>query len=73
MLEFPLLTEWFRERDVQTGQRYVLVGLEARFGQVPEDVSAAVRAIADEARLRELHRLLFTCESAAAFRSAVGL
>ena len=73
MLEFPLLTKWFREREVLTRQQVVLEELAARFGPVPDDVSAAVRVIADEQTLRGLNRLACKCESLTAFRPAVGL
>ena len=73
MIESPILNKWFREREVQTRQQGILEGLDAKFGSVPEDVSAAVRVIDDEARLKALHRLTYTCDSLADFRPAVGL
>ena len=49
----------------------LLANLEARFGSVPADQVAAVNAITDEKRLRELHKLLVTCPDLAAFVAAL--
>lgn len=54
MIESPVLQRWFRERDVATRQAVLLELLEVRFGQIPADVSATVRLIQDEARLKSL-------------------
>jgi predicted transposase YdaD len=39
----------------------VLANLEARFGTIPVERVAALNTIADETRLKELHRLAITC------------
>lgn len=72
MIETPLLTKWFRERDVAMRQRVVLEALEARFGApVPNDVSAAVRVIDNEERLQALLPLAYSSDSLSAFRQAL--
>lgn len=71
MIESPVLEQWFRERDVATRQKITLEILDARFGPVPADVSAAVRVQADEDRLKELSRLASTCASLADFRGTL--
>jgi hypothetical protein len=55
MIESPVLTKWFRQRDVETLQGVVLKKLESHFGgPVPPDVSATVRVLGDEGRLEAL-------------------
>jgi hypothetical protein len=72
MLEIPLLQEWLQERDIQTRQAVILESLEAKFGgPVPPDVSAAVRVITDEERLKQLLPLVYSGASLDAFRQAL--
>jgi hypothetical protein len=72
MIESPLLQEWLQEREVKVRQSVILESLEARFGiPVPQDVSAAVRLVQEEARLKELHRAAITSPSLEAFRKAL--
>jgi hypothetical protein len=72
MIESPILQEWFHERDVATRQTVILESLEARFGgPVPPDVSAAIRVIADEERLKQLNRALLACATLDAFRQVL--
>lgn len=70
MIESPVLTKWFMQRDIETRQKVLLESLEARFGApVPADVSAAVRVIADEDRLRLLLPLAYASASLDEFRA----
>ncbi|MBP3957994.1 hypothetical protein J8F10_22290 [Gemmata sp. G18] len=69
MIESPVLEKWFRQRDIAAYHRAILEGLEVRFGPVPDDVSAAVRVIADEARVVELHKASYVCTSLDDFRA----
>lgn len=72
MLESPVLQEWFAERDVKTRQLVILESLEAKFGgPVPPDVSASVRVVQDEVRLKDLNRAVITCASLDDFRKAL--
>ena len=74
MIESPVLQEWFAERDVKTRQSVALESLEARFGApVPADVSAAVRVIHDEERLKQLVPLVYSSPTLDAFRRALAL
>ena len=71
MIESPVLEKWFRQRDIATRQTVILESLESRFGAVPADLSAAVRVVQDEARLKELNRIAVTSSSLDAFRQAL--
>ncbi|MCI0700773.1 MAG: hypothetical protein L0241_06805 [Planctomycetia bacterium] len=72
MIESPVLQEWFAERDIKTRQTIILESLETRFGNpVPPDVSAAVRVIADENRLKQLLPLVYSSASLDAFRQVL--
>lgn len=72
MIESPVLEKWFRQRDVATRQAVILESLEARFGvPVPVDVSAAVRVITDEERLKQLLPLVYSSDSLDEFRQAL--
>ena len=68
MIESPVLEKWFRQRDVATRQTIILEILDSRFGPVPAEVSAAVRVVADEDRLREITRTASTSPTLDAFR-----
>jgi hypothetical protein len=71
MIESPLLQEWFQEKELAAYQRAILEGLEARFGPIPPDVSAAVRVVTDESRISALRRASYTCTSLEDFRQAL--
>jgi hypothetical protein len=74
MIESPLLDELFAERDLKTRQAVILESLEARFGgPVPVDVSAAVRVIPDEERLKKLLPFVYSCATLDDFRRALAL
>lgn len=74
MLESPVLQEWLAEHEVKTRQTVILESLEARFGgPVPPDVSAAVRVIKNEERLKSLLPLAYTSASLDVFRQALTL
>lgn len=74
MIESPVLEKWFRQRDVATRQTVILEALEARFGSpVPADVSAAVRVIQDEPRLKDLLPAAYSAASLNDFRSRLSL
>jgi hypothetical protein len=69
MLEIPILQKAFREREVATRQAVILEALESRFGPVPADISAAVRLVEDDARLKALTAAAYTCDSLDTFRT----
>jgi hypothetical protein len=72
MIESPLLQEWMQEKEIAVRQAVILESLEARFGgPVPADVSAAVRVVQDEPRLKELNRAAITSATLDAFRQAL--
>jgi hypothetical protein len=76
MIESPLLQElkeeWTREgvrAGVREGELEALMTvLVARFGAKAESVEADLKAISDEARLKELVKHAATCRSLASFR-----
>jgi hypothetical protein len=71
MIESPVLDEVkeiLRKRYVQqTLRETIRATLEARFGAVPAERVAALDAVADEAKLKELVRLAATCADLDAF------
>jgi hypothetical protein len=73
MIESPLVQELVAEGRQQALHRAILDVLEARFGAVPADVSAAVRLKVDEAALHALVKLAASCPDLAAFRAQLSL
>jgi hypothetical protein len=72
MIESPALKRWFRETEIETRQTVILESLEAKFGSpVPADVSAAVRVIQDENRLKQLLPLVYSSLTLDAFRQVL--
>ena len=71
MIESPVLQEWFAERDTKTYQGLILRKLEARFGPVPADVSAAVRVVTDQPRLETLLDSVYSSATLDDFRNAL--
>jgi hypothetical protein len=72
MLEIPLLKEWFQEKEIAVRQSVILESLEAKFGApVPPDVSAAVRVVTDEGRLKQLVPLVYASATLDDFRKAL--
>jgi hypothetical protein len=71
MIESPILQEWLAEHEIKTRQSIVLETLQERFGSVPADISAAVRVIAEEPRLKGLHKLAYSSASLDDFRKAL--
>ena len=65
MIESPLIQELVAER----AHTLILDVLEMRFGPVPHDVAAAVQAIQDEPRLRELNKFAAGCGDLGLFRA----
>jgi hypothetical protein len=73
MIESPMIQELIAERTRQTTHRHILRYLTKRFGQVPEEVSAAVRLTTEEAALDTLLDLAIFCPDLAAFRAHLQL
>jgi hypothetical protein len=71
MIESPILQKWLHEGEVKTRQTILLETVEDRFGPIPADISASVRVVQDEARLKLLNRAANTCDSLDAFRLAL--
>jgi hypothetical protein len=73
MIESPLLeelkAEWGAEARAEGRARDIVTILEDRFGDVPEEVRAAVQATRDEARLDTLLLAAVHCPDVAAFRT----
>jgi hypothetical protein len=71
MIESPLIRELLTERSCEVRCQDILNILEERFGPVGEDITALLRAIHDDAKLRELVRLAARCPELASFRQAM--
>ena len=69
MIESPLIQELRQEFMAQRGHKDVLLVLAVRFGSVPPEIEAAVRAIQDEARLDLLVDWAALCPDLEAFRT----
>jgi hypothetical protein len=69
----PTVEELVAERIQQVRQHNILLALEARFGPVPEEVSAAVRLAVDEAELSALVKLAASCPDLDTFRAHLHL
>jgi hypothetical protein len=68
MIESPIFAEWW----AQASQHTLLKVLEGRFGPVPPDIAAQVKAIGDETQLDELSLAAGKCPDQGAFRTKLG-
>jgi hypothetical protein len=64
MIESPLIKELLAQRS----HRDILVILDDRFGTIPEEVKAQLKAIQDDDRLHQLVRLAARCPDLDSFR-----
>lgn len=71
MIESPVLQEWFAEHEVKTLQGLIFKKLEARFGPVPQDVSASVRLVTERPRLEAVLDAVYSSGSFDAFRQTL--
>ncbi len=79
MLEVPFLDEIVMEKTRETAQRtaretaqrYIVAFLEARFGEVPQDLVDEIEAIDDEKQLRNLVRSAGSCRNLEGFGKAI--
>lgn len=71
-IESPLIAEWealFEQRgEVKGTQDAIITFLETRFGPVPDDLTAAVRAVKEKEGLTDLNRFAVNCPDLEAFR-----
>ena len=67
--ESPLIQELVARTMQETRREDILGALTSRFGSVPADLAAAVRAIVDDQRLRDLHSLAAVCPDLKTFRA----
>jgi hypothetical protein len=65
MIDSPVLQEYIAQRMHKTITRF----LQGRFGPVPQDVTTALQAIRDEAKLDELAEFAGLCPDLDAFRT----
>jgi hypothetical protein len=68
LTENPLLMELLAEKFAEILQNVAVDVLEARFGGIPESLSAQIRTIQEEKELKELYRFAATCSSIEAFQ-----
>jgi hypothetical protein len=79
MLEIPFLDEIVMEKTretarataCETARQDIVTVLEARFGDVPRDLSEEIESVADAKQLRGLVRLAASCPDLDAFRRAL--
>lgn len=75
MIESPLLQQFEAEITAKTTAKAkhedIVEVLQARFGDLPSDLSGQVKLIQDLDRLQELLRLAARCPDLAAFEAAV--
>ena len=72
MLEVPFFDEIVMEKACETVRQDIVTVLEARFGDVPRDLSEEIESVVDAKQLRGLVRLAASCPDLDAFRNAVG-
>jgi len=68
MIESPVLTRLLQENSDAVRQQTILDFLTDRFGDVPEDLAAAIRTIRGEGQLRGLVQFSAHCSDLEAFR-----
>ncbi len=69
MAHSPVLREMVREAHCEARQNDILRVLAARFGDVPDDLAAALRAVTDDARLDGLLEWAARCPELSAFQA----
>jgi hypothetical protein len=65
----PLYQKWMEEKECEVNQAAILSVLEARFGAVPEELTAQVRSVTDLQQLREGIKQAARCKSCKDFRN----
>ena len=66
-----LLTEKTRETACETAHQYLVTVLEARFGDVPRDLTEEIESVVDGKQLKCLVRTTVACPDLDAFRGAL--
>lgn len=69
MIESPILTELFMEKELETRRADLMEFLQEHFGTVPADVFASIRLVADQARLKRLLRFAYSAPTLDEFRA----
>ena len=64
----PLYQLWIAEERRATTQADIVIILEARFGDVPEELGASIRSVADQSKLDESIKLAARCRSLKQFQ-----
>lgn len=65
----PLIQELLAEKTAETTHNNILAILTARFGAVPPDLAARLRAVRNEATLKDLITWAALCADLDAFRA----
>lgn len=71
MIESPRLQEVMAEVESRTARKSVLTVLQARFGDVPEQMAVAIKVVSDHDRLNELTKTAASCESLEQFAAVL--
>jgi len=66
-----LFTEKTRETACETAHQYIVTVLEARFGDVPQDLAEEIESVIDGKQLKGLVRTAVACSDLDAFRGAM--
>jgi hypothetical protein len=69
MIESPSIQEIIDQTMQKMAHRYILRVLEARFGQLPAEVSEEVNAVSEEDQLQDLLDFAVLCPDLASFRA----
>jgi hypothetical protein len=69
MIESPLIQELIDQAKQQLAHKFLLKTLETRFGAIPSEITAKVRAIVDEQKLDNLYGHALTCSDFESFRT----
>lgn len=70
-LQAKLEKQGEKQGERKSARKYIRSLLRTRFGDVPSDLTRQLRAIEDQKKLDELHKLAAMCPDLAAFRAAL--
>ena len=71
MIESPLLQEFEAKATCRARRKDIVQFLQARYGPVPPELTAALQGVEDEAKLDELVELAARCPDLDSFRAGL--
>jgi hypothetical protein len=69
MIESPVIKELLAEKLAESKREDLILVLECRFGEIPQDVSKRLRKLRSEKRLADLFKFALRCPDLATFRT----